>query len=159
MSDISALPDGLKCRWTFKFQKSTLYFESAAELMKSPSVQKRIQQATAKGLSYEIAQTFTKERTSWPVVLIIDRSVDPNAWIDHPTRCLHWTDSCGSRSVFWWGPIHSEDYDRAEDLPFDVFEQIAARVAKRKRPVLCLRREDPGLGIFIPELDRPSIDS
>jgi len=90
-----------------------------------------------------------------PKVLIIDRSIDPTRWIDHPTHTLHWTDSSGSRSVWWWGPQESDSYDDAESLPVEVFEKIAAKVAKRKRPVLCLRREDPGLGIVIPEIDFP----
>ena len=87
------------------------------------------------------------------MVLIIDRSIDPNRWVDHPTHKLHWTDSSGSRSVYWWGQKVADDYDAAEDLPVEVYKKIAAKLARRKNPVLCMRREDPGLGIWIPEID------
>ena len=153
MSNLKALPEGLQARWSFKYQFGTSFFDSLDELLSCPSVQEEITEATENGRTYEIAQTFTKPRTDWPMVLIIDRSIDPTRWIDHPTHGLHWTDSSGSRSVWWWGPQGADSYDDAESLPVEVFEKIAARVAKRKRPVLCLRREDPGLGIMIPEID------
>tara|TARA_Y100000401_G_scaffold111289_1_gene109396 strand:+ start:84 stop:596 length:513 start_codon:yes stop_codon:yes gene_type:complete len=153
MSHPEILPAGLKCRWSFKYRFGTSFFDSLEELLASS--QKDMAEATENGRMYEIAQTFTKPRTDWPMVLIIDRSIVPTRWIDHPTHTLHWTDSSGSRSVWWWGPQESDSYDDAESLPVEVFEKIAARVAKRKRPVLCIRREDPGLGIFIPEIDLP----
>jgi hypothetical protein len=155
MPNPEILPAGLNCRWSFGYKNHTSFRDSLEELLASPSVQKEIAEATENGHSYEIAQTFTKPRTDWPMVLIIDRSIDPNRYIDHPTHALHWTDSSGSRSVWWWGPQWSDSYDDAESLPSEVFNKIDARVAKRKRPVLCMRREDPGLGIFIPEIDLP----
>ena len=155
MSTPKILPAGLKCRWSFKYRFGTSFHDSLEELLASSMVQKEIAEATENGRSYEIAQTFTKPRTDWPMVLITDRSIDPTRWIDHPTHTLHWTDSSGSRSVWWWGRKGSDDYENAESLPVEVFDKIAARVAKRKRPVLCMRREDPGLGIFIPEIDDP----
>lgn len=155
MSNPEILPAGLTCRWSFKYKHGTSFFDSLEELLASAHIQEHIAEATENGRSYKIAQTFTKPRTDWPMVLIIDRSIDPTRWIDHPTHTLHWTDSSGSRSVYWWGRHGSRNYDNAESLPVEVFEKIAARVAKRKRPVLCMRREDPGLGIFIPEIDLP----
>lgn len=155
MSTPEILPAGLKCRWSFKYKHGTSFFDSLEELLACSHIQKDIAEATENGRSYEITQTFTKPRTDWPMVLIIDRSIDPTRWIDHPTHTLHWTDSSGSRSVWWWGRHGSDSYEDAESLPAEVFDKIAARVAKRKRPVLCMRREDPGLGIFIPEIDLP----
>tara|TARA_B100000405_G_scaffold57653_1_gene39092 strand:+ start:1843 stop:2361 length:519 start_codon:yes stop_codon:yes gene_type:complete len=155
MSTPEILPAGLKCRWSFEYNGHTSFADSLEELLDRPLVKEEITEATENGRGYEIAQTFTKPRTDWPMVLIIDRSIDPTRWIDHPTHTLHWTDSSGSRSVWWWGRQGSDSYEDAESLPVEVFEKIAARVAKRKRPVLCMRREDPGLGIFIPEIDLP----
>ena len=94
-------------------------------------------------------------------VLIIDRRINPEAWIPDG---LQWVDSSGSRSVFYWDPLN-EGYERATDLPEPIFHQIEKSFNRLKENApdlnlgLCLRREDPGLGIFIPEIDDPVIAS
>ena len=82
-----------------------------------------------------------------PQVLIIDRGYEHKAY--EVSKHLHWTDSSGSRSVVYWND-ESDDYELNKDLPVSVFKKIKAKVPKHK---LCIRREDPGLGIWIPELD------
>ena len=90
-----------------------------------------------------------------PIVLVIDRINNPKVWVSNPDA-LHWVDSCGSRSVWFWNP-EGEDYERASDLPLDEFEKIAWHCENLKAAGehvgICARMEDPGLGIYIPELD------
>ena len=115
----------------------------------------------------------------YPAVLIFDRSFDPIrilAHIDTEVRLegkaplasqypyhthLHWCDSCGTRAVWYWS--HSGDYEDAQDLPeglFTLLEIIVAEMRRQGRTVsICSRREDPGLGIYIPELDDPVLDA
>lgn len=102
----------------------------------------------------------------YPIVLIIDRDIDPRAMVKvwfkineqemnaDINDVLHWTDTCGSRAVWYFS---SGGYEKAEDLPqglFDIIEQMVD-VWRRggEKCSICLRREDPGLGIYIPELD------
>ena len=95
-----------------------------------------------------------------PTVLIIDRNVDASYFCPD----LHWCDSSGSRAVWYYNPREAE-YDTAEDLPEDIFTDLKTRLervaaqAEGMTVSLCIRREDPGLGIFIPELDDPVIQS
>ena len=94
-------------------------------------------------------------------VLIIDRQINPEAWIPDG---LQWVDSSGSRSVFYWDPLN-QGYENATDLPEPIFRQIEKQFNRLKETDpdlnlgLCIRREDPGLGIFIPEIDNPVIAS
>ena len=93
-----------------------------------------------------------------PQVLIIDRLNNPKVWVSDPGS-IHWVDSSGTRSVWFWNP-EGADYESAVDLPETEFSRIAERCENLKkaghRMTICLRREDPGLGIYIPEIDAPS---
>jgi len=116
--------------------------------------------------------TKQHQEETLPIVLILDRELDPNEIIGERNnkipweKCKHdtsllvdlwfrWTDSCGSRSVWFWSPTN--DYDDAEDLPLEVFEIVEQWVTRQRRRgefiSICLRREDPGIGIYIPEID------
>lgn len=95
-----------------------------------------------------------------PQVLVIDHSFDfiVEAFQKahpHPTHQLKWVDGSGNRSVWWWGPPGTDDYDEALDLPLEVFEAFRAYCSAKCTilPVLLMRREDPGLGIYLPEID------
>lgn len=87
-------------------------------------------------------------------VLIIDRDLNPTVWADG----LHLADSSGDRSIWYYNPL-GPDYKTAEDLPDAVIEKIQWHVHNLRKSGhnvrLCIRRDDPGLGIVIPELDRP----
>ena len=91
-------------------------------------------------------------------VLIINRRINPTVWVP----ALHWCDSSGHRSVYFYNPAGA-DYESAVDLPCYVFEKILWHVGNLSAAdgihYLCLRREDPGLGIWIPEIDQPVKDA
>ena len=91
-------------------------------------------------------------------VLVINRRINPTVWLES----LHWVDSSGSRSVYFYNPS-GDDYDSAVDMPDYAFEKIQWHVnnlsAADGIQYLCIRREDPGLGIWIPEIDQPVKDA
>tara|TARA_Y100001963_G_C6631582_1_gene376560 strand:- start:314 stop:652 length:339 start_codon:yes stop_codon:yes gene_type:complete len=90
-------------------------------------------------------------------VLILDRQLNPKAWIEN----IHLVDSSGSRNVWFYSL--TGDYDDAKDLPQELFDKVKWHCSNLKKNghevSICMLREDPGLGIFIPEIDQPIIDS
>ena len=103
-----------------------------------------------------------------PIVLVLDRDLVPHILLDcahdlvdaeppfNYEKWFHWTDTCGSRAVWYWAP--EQDYQQATDLPEETFAVLETFVDSIWRPSgrecrICLRREDPGIGIYIPELD------
>ena len=90
-------------------------------------------------------------------VLILDRKWNPTVWVDN----IHLVDSSGNRNVWFYSL--TGDYDDAQDLPLELFEKVEWHCSNLKKNgcevLICMRREDPGLGIFIPEIDKPIIDS
>lgn len=145
---------GMKQRWSVEIGPSKSYGDTKAEILKRCA--DRIAKAEAKGQSWTLNHEWIKPRTSWPKVVIVSRThdqyVDSFTWGKHK---LHWTDSCGSRSVFWWGEINEDDYDKAKDIPFDIYQMLVDHVItkSKSKPELMMRRDDPGLGIYIPEID------
>ena len=91
-------------------------------------------------------------------VLVIDRELDASAWDDR----LHWCDSSGTRSV-WFFNAFEDEYKTAEDLPDPVFKKVERHINRLRgnghNVRLCIKREDPGLGIWIPEIDKPIKDA
>jgi len=123
---------------------------------------------------------MTHQEKPLPIVLILDRFLDPNGILAERNNeiifkdrglAVHndtslivdlwfrFVDASGSRCVWSWGP--TDDYDDAEDLPlevFDIVEQWVNRMKQRGELLgICMRREDPGLGIYIPEVDNAVI--
>ena len=93
-------------------------------------------------------------------VLVIDRNVDPYRSLTPPQRkALQWCDSSGSRSVFYWDPTGDGYSESGEDLPVAIFDIIKRGVKFTRPNALCLRMTDPGLGIWIDEIDQPVRDA
>jgi len=110
-------------------------------------------------LSYPEAEyTITRETTpGWSrpdLVLVIDRRFDRAVQAFSDTHLPHeqsleWADSSGNRSVH----LFMLDGEQ-QDLPDRTFELFKEFLAERHTDVdLLMFREDPGLGIFLPELD------
>ena len=57
--------------------------------------------------------------------------------------------------MFWYGEINEDNYDKAKDIPSSVYQMLVDHVITKSKsqPELMMRREDPGLGIYIPEID------
>ena len=68
-------------------------------------------------------------------------------------------DWCGSRVVMLYHL--KNDAEKAIDIPEDLFERCKAFVSRKRslKKRLFIRREDPGLGIYIPEIDNPVKES
>jgi hypothetical protein len=102
--------------------------------------------------------TITKEELpGWSrpdLVLVIDRRFDRAVQVFSDThlpddQSLEWADSSGSRSVHLF-MLNGEQVD----LPHRTFQMFKDFLAERHTDVdLLMHREDPGLGIFLPELD------
>lgn len=102
--------------------------------------------------------TITKEELpGWSrpdLVLVIDRRFDRAVQAFSDThlpddQSLEWADSSGSRSVH----LFMLDGEQV-DLPYRTFQLFKEFLAKRHTDVdLLMHREDPGLGIYLPELD------
>tara|TARA_R100000030_G_scaffold18136_1_gene12439 strand:+ start:232 stop:918 length:687 start_codon:yes stop_codon:yes gene_type:complete len=88
------------------------------------------------------------------LVLVIDRRFDCAVQVFSDThlpddQSLEWADSSGSRSVH----LFMLDGEQ-QDLPFRTFQLFKEFLLERHADIdLLMIREDPGLGIFLPELD------
>ena len=106
----------------------------------------------------ESEYTITKETIpGWSrpdLVLVIDRRFDRAVQAFSDThlpqeQSLEWADSSGNRSVH----LFMVDGEQ-QDLPFRTFQLFKEFLLERHTDVdLLMIREDPGLGIFLPELD------
>jgi hypothetical protein len=102
--------------------------------------------------------TITKEELpGWSrpdLVLVIDRRFDAAVQVFSDTclpsdQSLEWADSSGSRSVHLF-MLNGEQVD----LPHRIFQMLKDFLVERYTDIdLLMHREDPGLGIFLPELD------
>ena len=136
-----------------------LSFLGASEEEALTKASEAIKQAETDGRAWTIKQITQR----FFIGLLIDRSFDhlvdifsyermcgPHNAIKYNHRYLHWTDSCGRRSFWNYGPKECEgNYDLCEDLPQNVFDDLTAFLLKcRKTPPGLLQRiEDPGLGL------------
>jgi len=102
--------------------------------------------------------TITREELpGWSrpdLVLVIDRRFDRAVQVfsnNHlpDGQSLEWADSSGSRSVHLF-MLNGEQVD----LPHRTFQMLKDFLAERYTDIdLLMHREDPGLGIYLPELD------
>lgn len=110
-------------------------------------------------LSHPVSEyKITKEELpGWSrpdLVLVIDRRFDRAVQVFSDTQLpddqsLEWADSSGNRSVHLF-MINGEQVD----LPHRTFQMFKEFLAERHTDVdLLMHREDPGLGIYLPELD------
>lgn len=137
----------LHCGRRYKAQRGsvTLYARTKKELLT------RLVHPVAE---YDITKETIPGWTRPDLVLVIDRRLD--ATVDYfADKCLpeahrlEWVDSSGSRSVYRF---------RADgklcDLPFRTFQMFKDFLVEREiEPNLLMHREDPGLGIYLPEID------
>ena len=147
--------------------RQTMFGKTKEEALKraDSSIKKR----EAQGLWWELKQCWRTERTKpFPKVLVIgsedeDCGRPADCWVQRfsatlPKGRLMWTDSSGTRSVFWYteSKAPSPDYEKhAKDLPENTFLDLKAYLDENNVPWhLLLRIEDPGLGIHL-ELDTP----
>ena len=94
------------------------------------------------------------------LVLVIDRRFDRAVEVFSNThlpdnQALEWADSCGNRSVHLF-MLNGEQVD----LPYRTFQLFKDFLAERHTDVdLLMHREDPGLGIYLPELDEAVMEA
>ena len=106
----------------------------------------------------ESEYTITKETVpGWSrpdLVLVIDRRFDRAVQVFSDkhlpdVQSLEWADSSGNRSVHLF-MVNGEQ----QDLPFRTFQLFKEFLLERHTDVdLLMIREDPGLGVVLPELD------
>ncbi len=109
---------------------------------------------------YKISKEIRPGWSCPDLVLVIDRRFDRavKAFSDKvlsDNQSLEWADSSGSRSVHLF-MVNGEQ----EDLPFRTFQLFKDFLLERYTNVdLLMHREDPGLGIFLPELDEAMLQA
>lgn len=101
--------------------------------------------------------SYKEELPGWSrpdFVLVIDRRLDRAVQVFSDkhlpdNQALEWADSSGNRSV------HLFMLDGKQvDLPHRTFQLFKDFLAERHTDVdLLMHRQDPGLGIYLPELD------
>jgi hypothetical protein len=147
-------------RWCVDFYGSKMFGSTKQSVLELAA--NKIQKTEEAGRGWTLSHEWRTERTWWPEVLIISRDYEHYLASFNKTlktNIFHWTDSCGSRAVYFYGPKYATDYDRAKDLPVTVFEDLQKYFKLKDIEVpLLLRRKDPGTGIFIPEIDVPVIN-
>ena len=159
----------LRVSWEVNIGKMTSCGSTKEEVLER--CKDSINKQEEKGLSWELRQIWTTPRTKpYPNVLIIGsgktvRRTHEN-WIEKFNNInlrpgtrrghLHWVDSSGSRSVYYYSDkLINCDYEDAIDLPLDIYKELAIFLKKHKVSVhLFLLQEDPGLGIMLPQ-DNP----
>jgi hypothetical protein len=142
-------------RWTVHAGRGKYHGETKEVAMLR--AQRAIETCKLRGEPWGYSQSWWYPRTRWPLVLVIDRSLDEMVRAFNSTLtegAFHWTDSSGGRSVWWWGTAEAKDYSQAIDLPETVYEGLRVFLLTREANLLnqlCLRIKDPGLGIVLPE--------
>ena len=150
-----------KTRWYVQVGRGRTFGATKAEALRA--AQGRIQRGKERGESWSVHR-FEQPAWSRPFeVLVFDRSVEGAVSMfnqelqeQHGEGTeLFWVDSCGNRSVFEFRQ-HGEQFD----LPYQVFEAFRQRLKDWDiEPNLCFRREDPGLGIHLPEIDDDRLEA
>ena len=140
-------PEQLRPSRRYKAQRGTLsvYGKTKKELFKRLVHPIR---------EYKIMKETLPGWTRPDYVLVISRRLDKT--VEHfsdsclpESQSLSWCDSSGTRSVF----LYKVDGEQ-EDLPLRTFQLFKDFLAEREiEPDLIMHREDPGLGIYLPEID------
>ena len=164
-----AYPIPTETRWEVHYGDCIMYGETMEEVLSR--ARKQIEKREKEGLWWELKQSWRVHRTKpFPKVLIVGSEHKAGTYFERPAdkwvkkfsqdylepkARLIWTDSSGTRSVFWYteSKKHDPDYEKdAMDLPAEVFLKIGGYLDVNNVPVhLLLRREDPGQGIFLEE--------
>ena len=103
---------------------------------------------------YKISKEIFPGWSRPDLVLVIDRRFDRAVQLYSDThlpdgQSLEWADSSGNRSVH----LFMADGEQG-DLPYRTFQIFKDFLLERYTNVdLLMHREDPGLGIYLPELD------
>ena len=155
--------------WEVHIKRSTCYGKTKKEVLERAA--SRIKECESEGLSWELHHVVRTLRTKpYPKVLIIgstgkDGISRPHEnWIDKFNQInlspgsrrgrLHWVDSSGTRSVFFYSKNISStaDYDDAIDLPEAIHKELAVFLKENNVPIhLFLLQEDPGIAIYLPQ--------
>jgi len=130
-----------------------------------------IKEKESQGLSWELHHVVTTLRTKpYPKVLIVGSTGEDGIsrpheeWVERFNQTnlkpgskrgrLHWVDSSGTRSVFFYSKniLNSADYDEAIDLPNSIHKELAVFLKENNVPIhLFLLQEDPGVAIMLPQ--------
>jgi len=139
-------------RWCVQLGRQRIYASTRAEALSR--AKSSIQKAKQTGESWSISQEVLPGWTVPPMVLVFDRNHEAaiqefNELMLYRDQLLDGVDWCGNRVVYRF----LEDGQQV-DLPFDVYEELLLALKSwHIEPDLCMRREDPGLGIYLPEID------
>lgn len=161
-------------RWCVTDGTSSIYADTKKQVLKN--ARRLIDKRTEKGLHWTLQQEWTTPRVApFPYVLIITRDFDgainrynASRFEDGLPGKFEWVDSSGTRSVWWFTESKnpSPDYERdAIDLPLEVFQHLKdhllvyEKITSEHPKYLFMRRRDPGVGIYIPEIDDQRLEA
>ena len=155
--------------WEVVAGRGTTYGKTKEEVLKRAA--SSVQRCESEGLSWELHHVVTTLRTKpYPKVLIVGStgkdgiSRPHEKWVEKFNQTnlkpgsrrgrLHWVDSSGTRSVFFYSQnvLNSADYDDAIDLPDSIHKELAVFLKENNVPIhLFLLQEDPGIAIVLPQ--------
>lgn len=142
-------------RWCVQLGRQRIYASTRAEALSR--AKSSIQQAKQAGESWSISQEVLPGWTVPPMVLVFDRNHEEAVRIFNQELKEQHGDLFELSGVDWsGGRVVYEFLQENEqiDLPFAVYERFRKRLKEWDiKPDLCYRREDPGLGIYLPEID------
>ena len=148
-------------RWCVRLGMQRIYGPTKAEaLARAKSSIKRAKEA---GETWSISQEVIPGWILPPMVLVFDRNYEGAVQMfnqelkeEHSDLFeLSGVDWCGNRVVYEF-----LQEDEQVDLPFQVYERFRRRLKDWGiEPDLCFRREDPGLGIYLPEIDDDRLEA
>jgi len=139
-------------RWCVKISRQYIYGKTKAEALRR--AKSSIERAKQNGYEWSVIREVIPGWTVPPMVLVFDRNHEGaieefNQLMLYKDQCLTGADWCGNRVVYEF-----QEGGQQVDLPFDVYEELLSALKSwRIEPDLCMRREDPGLGIYLPEID------
>lgn len=141
-----------KSSWSVSFPGHTVYGPTKSEALRR--AKSSIERAKQHGYEWSVIRESIPGWTVPPMVLVFDRNHEAaiqefNELMLYRDQLLDGVDWCGNRVVYRF----LEDGQQV-DLPFDIYEELLSALKSwHIEPDLCMRREDPGLGIYLPEID------
>lgn len=138
-------------RWCVKLSRQSIYGKTKAEVLRR--AKSSIERAQESGEEWSVIREPIPGWTVPPMVLVFDRNHESAIQLFNELgladQTLVGVDWCGGRVVY-----EAYEGENQVDFSFQAYEELRRALKSwRIEPDLFMRREDPGLGIYLPEID------